>query len=94
MKLSRALLIVLVLHVVAVAGIIAFNAIKTPTGSPVADSPAQSTAARGDARRSGRAVASRDDDRCQLRSDTTAPAPPNRRRRRKATIPKAIAGRE
>jgi LysM repeat protein len=29
MKLSRALLIVLVLHVVAVAGIIAFNAIKT-----------------------------------------------------------------
>ncbi len=30
MKLSRALLIVLVLHIVAVAGIIAFNAIKTP----------------------------------------------------------------
>src|SRR3954453_16924493 len=29
MKLSRALLIVLVLHVVAVAGIIAFNAIKS-----------------------------------------------------------------
>ena len=29
MKLSRALLIVLLLHVVAVAGIIAFNAIKT-----------------------------------------------------------------
>lgn len=29
MKLSRALLIVLVLHIVAVAGIIAFNAIKT-----------------------------------------------------------------
>jgi len=34
MKLSRALLIVLVLHVVAVAGIIAFNAIKTRQGSP------------------------------------------------------------
>jgi LysM repeat protein len=33
MKLSRALLIVLVLHVVAVAGIIAFNAIKTRQGS-------------------------------------------------------------
>lgn len=32
MKLSRALLIVLVLHVVAVAGIIAFNAIKTRQG--------------------------------------------------------------
>ena len=29
MKLSRALLIVLLLHVVAVSGIIAFNAIKT-----------------------------------------------------------------
>ena len=32
MKLSRALLIVLVLHVVAVAGIVAFNAIKTRQG--------------------------------------------------------------
>ena len=29
MKLSRALLIVLVLHIVAVAGIVAFNTIKT-----------------------------------------------------------------
>jgi LysM repeat protein len=38
MKLSRALLIVLVLHVVAVAGIIAFNAIKNrqPAMPPVA----------------------------------------------------------
>src|SRR5205823_13253430 len=33
MKLSRALLIVLLLHVVAVSGIIAFNAIKTPESS-------------------------------------------------------------
>ncbi|HEY6069854.1 MAG TPA: LysM domain-containing protein [Chthoniobacterales bacterium] len=33
MKLSRALLVVLLLHVVAVAGIIAFNAIKTRQGS-------------------------------------------------------------
>ncbi len=33
MKLSRALLIVLVLHVVAVAGIIAFNTIKTRQGA-------------------------------------------------------------
>lgn len=32
-KLSRALLVVLLLHVVAVAGIIAFNAIKTRQGS-------------------------------------------------------------
>jgi hypothetical protein len=33
MKLSRALLIVLLLHVVAVSGIIAFNAIKTRESS-------------------------------------------------------------
>ena len=33
MKLSRALLIVLVLHVVAVAGIIAFNTIKSRQGN-------------------------------------------------------------
>ncbi len=38
MKLSRALLIVLVLHVVAVAGIIAFNTIKTRE-SMTADAP-------------------------------------------------------
>jgi nucleoid-associated protein YgaU len=42
MKLSRALLIVLVLHIVAVAGIIAFNAIKTRQFS-VAPSPAAAT---------------------------------------------------
>ena len=41
MKLSRALLIVLVLHVVAVAGIIAFNAIKSRQG--VVPPPAAST---------------------------------------------------
>src|SRR6185437_4444345 len=46
MKLSRALLIVLLLHVVAVSGIIAFNAIKTressfvPVSSPNAKSQA------------------------------------------------------
>jgi LysM repeat protein len=40
MKLSRALLIVLVLHVVAVAGIIAFNTIKSRQGPlPVSVSP-------------------------------------------------------
>lgn len=40
MKLSRALLIVLLLHVVAVAGIIAFNAIKTRQSSlPSSSSP-------------------------------------------------------
>jgi LysM repeat protein len=42
MKLSRALLIVLVLHIVAVSGIIAFNAIKTRQGS-IAPAPAPKT---------------------------------------------------
>jgi LysM repeat protein len=40
MKLSRALLIVLLLHVVAVSGIIAFNAIKTRQSSFVPIAPA------------------------------------------------------
>ncbi|HXX42854.1 MAG TPA: LysM peptidoglycan-binding domain-containing protein [Chthoniobacterales bacterium] len=48
MKLSRALLIVLLLHVVAVAGIIAFNAIKTRQPSirsvAIATSPASQSA--------------------------------------------------
>jgi len=44
MKLSRALLIVLVLHIVAVAGIIAFNAIKSRQGSKLKPQPATSTA--------------------------------------------------
>jgi LysM repeat protein len=53
MKLSRALLIVLVLHIVAVAGIVAFNTIKTREGvtkvagtvaSAPADPPAATTA--------------------------------------------------
>ncbi len=44
MKLSRALLIVLVLHVVAVAGIIAFNTIKTRQGPLPPVSPESATA--------------------------------------------------
>jgi LysM repeat protein len=51
MKLSRALLIVLLLHVVAVSGIIAFNAIKTrdrsfvpPTSVETETKPTQTTA--------------------------------------------------
>jgi LysM repeat protein len=51
MKLSRALLIVLLLHVVAVSGIIAFNAIKTrersfvpPTSAETENKPAQTAA--------------------------------------------------
>src|SRR5437016_3357008 len=42
MKLSRALLVVLLLHVVAVSGIVAFNAIKTRESSFVPASPTQS----------------------------------------------------
>src|SRR5205809_5203649 len=42
MKLSRALLIVLLLHVVAVAGIIAFNAIKTRQ-APLPSAPSPTT---------------------------------------------------
>jgi len=45
MKLSRALLIVLVLHVVAVSGIIAFNAIKTRAGNA---NPAVKSAAKSE----------------------------------------------
>jgi LysM repeat protein len=41
MKLSRALLIVLILHVVAVSGIVAFNAIKTRQDSVVKAGPAE-----------------------------------------------------
>jgi len=41
MKLSRALLIVLILHVVAVSGIVAFNAIKTRQDSFVKAAPAE-----------------------------------------------------
>ncbi len=48
MKLSRALLIVLVLHVVAVAGIIAFNTIKSRQGAfpapTVSSSPSKASA--------------------------------------------------
>jgi LysM repeat protein len=51
MKLSRALLIVLLLHVVAVSGIIAFNAIKTRESSfvpaPPADTKPKATDAVG-----------------------------------------------
>ena len=43
MKLSRALLIVLLLHVVAVAGIIAFNAIKSRQGGLPVVSPSHAT---------------------------------------------------
>ena len=48
MKLSRALLIVLLLHVVAVAGIIAFNAIKTRERSFAPEPPPQTESTPAD----------------------------------------------
>ena len=61
MKLSRALLIVLVLHVVAVAGIVAFNAIKTRQGSPVAAAPVVNKIAPAGASNDAAAIVSKTD---------------------------------
>ncbi len=59
MKLSRALLIVLILHVVAVAGIIAFNTIKSRQGAfPPAAVAASTPAAKTDSTPAGAVAAS------------------------------------
>ena len=72
MKLSRALLIVLLLHVVAVSGIIAFNAIKTrerafvpPTSSETENKPADTaqTANHGSADKTRVVAAQKENDR-------------------------------
>jgi LysM repeat protein len=72
MKLSRALLVVLLLHVVAVSGIIAFNAIKTrertfvpPASTETASKPAGSpeTANRASTDKARVAVAQKENDR-------------------------------
>ncbi len=80
MKLSRALLIVLVLHVVAVAGIIAFNTIKSRQGAfpppKVTATPAVTPAAPAAPSKAETVVAS-------TSNQTTAPARPNRWRRRR-----------
>jgi len=68
MKLSRALLIVLVLHVVAVAGIIAFNTIKSRQGPlPVSVNPNTSTSQPAATKSQAPTVASTDS------TATTAP---------------------
>src|SRR5438094_7947957 len=83
MKLSRALLIVLLLHVVAVSGIIAFNAIKTRERSFTPLSPAQTEntpastvgiANHADTDSAGVAAAQKDNDRQRdpRRSHSTA----------------------
>ena len=72
MKLSRALLIVLLLHVVAVSGIIAFNAIKTrerafvpPTSTETENKPADTPGAanRADTANARVATAQKESDR-------------------------------
>lgn len=72
MKLSRALLIVLLLHVVAVSGIIAFNAIKTrerafvpPTSTETENKPADATqtASHGGAAKAPVATSQNESDR-------------------------------
>src|SRR5262249_36866294 len=72
MKLSRALLIVLLLHVVAVSGIIAFNAIKTrertfvpPTSAETENKPADTaqTANHASTDKTGVAAAQKENDR-------------------------------
>src|SRR5215510_12303133 len=70
MKLSRALLIVLLLHVVAVSGIIAFNAIKTrerafvpPTSTETDEKPAETAQAANRASTDKARVAQKENDR-------------------------------
>jgi LysM repeat protein len=62
MKLSRALLIVLLLHVVAVSGIIAFNAIKTRQGPPA---PRTNAAAAATAKNASPQVSAQSQDQTQ-----------------------------
>jgi LysM repeat protein len=82
MKLSRALLIVLLLHVVAVSGIIAFNAMKTrerafvpPTSTETENKPADTaqTANHGSTDKARVAAAQKQDDR---QHDPKAPNSP------------------
>jgi len=91
MKLSRALLIVLVLHVVAVAGIIAFNTIKTRQGSlpPIpAETAHAKVAPAAPAKSEGPTVvaATRSDET----KNTKAPSKPVVKDEHKSDPPKAV----
>ncbi len=82
MKLSRALLIVLVMHVVAVAGIIAFNSIKTHPGAmppPPLAKTQESAPAKTDS---------------SLASLTSVPANARHDETKSAHPPARVAGRE
>ena len=76
MKLSRALLIVLVLHVVAVAGIIAFNTIKSRQGAfpPPSTAATTTTAAKAEATPAVEPVASPSANQPTTAMKTTAAA--------------------
>jgi LysM repeat protein len=83
MKLSRALLIVLLLHIVAVSGIIAFNAIKSREHSFVPPTPAETenkpadtaqTANRASTGNTGTAAAQKENDRQHEPKPSRSPA--------------------
>jgi len=83
MKLSRALLIVLLLHVVAVSGIIAFNAIKTrerafvpPTATETENKPADTaeTANHANTDKPGATRAQKENDRQHEEKPSHSPA--------------------
>jgi LysM repeat protein len=89
MKLSRALLIVLLLHVVAVSGIIAFNAIKTrerayvpPTSTEKENKPADTaqTVNRASTDKAPVATAQKENDRQQEPKPSHSPAKDEQRK--------------
>ncbi len=86
-KLSRALLIVLLLHVVAVSGIIAFNAIKTRQNSLAPTPPSENTENNSAARSTESAI----------NSDTSNPRPavvPRSEAKPSRSLPKPLAKEE
>ena len=92
MKLSRALLIVLVLHVVAVAGIIAFNAIKSRQGAvpPVTNTKSATSVAQiPSAKSTGPTVVTSDS--ASKPRDETAATKPAVKEERKAIPVKPVA---
>jgi LysM repeat protein len=89
MKLSRALLIVLVLHVVAVAGIIAFNAIKSRQGTVPLMSPQKAAAQTSSPKAVAPSIATSDS--VAKPRDETATTKPAVKEERKAIPVKPIA---
>ena len=87
MKLSRALLIVLVLHVVAVAGIIAFNTIKSRQG---AFPPPKATATPAVAQSAPATPSKADPVVAPTSSQTTSPLAAKPMAKEEGKIPKAL----